>query len=124
MGKKNLKLKDFYIQDVWRKMKFRQYSYSRKSEDKLLNNIEKTFGKDCILAYGDWSRTSQMKHFMPTKNIGIRRLIHKKFLTISVNEYNTTKKCCYCHNDLSYVNKSKTIRHLKCSEFRKQRNHI
>ena len=97
-----------------RKMKWRNYVYSRKSEDTFLNDIETTFGKDCVLAYGDWSRTTQMKNYMPTKNIGIRRIIHKRFQTISVGEYNSSKKCCDCYGDLEYVNKSKTVRHLKC----------
>ena len=38
--KLNDKTRDFYIKDVWRKMKWRQYVYSRKSEDNLLNKIE------------------------------------------------------------------------------------
>jgi hypothetical protein len=112
----NNKLRDFYVKDVWRKMKWRQYVYSRKSEDKFLNRIENTFGTDCVLAYGDWSRSSQMKHFMPTKNIGLRKIIHKRFNTISVNEFNTSKKCCGCHNDLEYYDKTETIRLLSCSK--------
>ena len=30
------------------------------------------------------------------------------------NKYNSSKKCCDCYGDLEYVNKSKTVRHLKC----------
>jgi hypothetical protein len=112
--KLNNETRDFYIKDLWRKMKWRNYVYSRKSEDTFLNNIEMTFGKDCILAYGDWSRSTQMKNYMPTKNIGLRKIIHKRFQTISVGEYNSSKKCCDCYGDLEYVNKSKTVRHLKC----------
>lgn len=113
--KLNDKTRAFYIKDVWRKMKWRQYVYSRKSEDNLLNKISETFGKDCILAYGDWSRTTQMTHFMPTKNKGLRKIIHKRFKTISINEFNTSKNCCECYNKLEYVN-NKTIRLLKCSK--------
>ncbi len=112
----NKKLRDFYVKDVWRKMKWRQYVYSRKSEDNFLNRIENTFGKDCVLAYGDWSRSTQMKHFMPTKGIGLRKIIHKRFQTISINEFNTSKKCCGCGNDLEYYNKNETIRLLSCSK--------
>jgi hypothetical protein len=69
--KLNISVRDFYIKDLWRKMKWRRFVYSRKSEDTFLNKISDTFGDECILAYGDWSRSTQMKHFMPTKNVGI-----------------------------------------------------
>jgi hypothetical protein len=113
--KLNISVRGFYIKDLWRKIKWRRFVYSRKSEDTFLNKISDVFGEDCILAYGDWSRSTQMKHFMPTKNVGMRRLVHKRFETISIGEYNTSKKCCECHNNLEYVN-SQTIRLLQCSK--------
>ena len=114
--KLNNELQEFYITDLWRKMKWRQFVYSRKSEDKFLNNIKNVFGDDIVIAYGDWSRSSQMKHFMPTKNKGIRKIIEKKYETISIHEYNTSKKCSNCLEDLNYMkhNNKKTFRHLCC----------
>ena len=114
--KLNNELQEFYITDLWRKMKWRQFVYSRKSEDKFMNNIKNVFGDDIVIAYGDWSRSSQMKHFMPTKNKGIRKLIEKKYETISIHEYNTSKKCSNCLEDLNYMkhNNKKTFRHLCC----------
>ena len=38
-----------------------------------------------------------MKHFMPTMNKGLRKQIHKKYDTITINECNTSKKCCDCN---------------------------
>ena len=38
-NKLNDKLKNFYQKDVWRKMKWRQFVYSKKSEDKFLNKF-------------------------------------------------------------------------------------
>ena len=75
-------------------MKFKQYSYGNKSIDTFLNNIEKTFGEDILICYGNCSRSSQIKHFMPTMNKGLRKIIHKKYDTITINECNTSKKCC------------------------------
>ena len=62
------------------------------------------------------SRSSQMKHFMPTKNKGIRKLIEKKYETISIHEYNTSKKCSNCLENINYMkhNNKKTFRHLCC----------
>ena len=116
--KLNNELQEFYITDLWRKMKWRQFVYSRKSEDKFMNNIKNVFGDDIVIAYGDWSRSSQMKHFMPTKNKGIRKLIEKKYETISIHEYNTSKKCSDCLEDLNYMkhNNKKTFRHLCCKK--------
>jgi hypothetical protein len=83
-----------------------------------LNNIEKTFGEKILICYGNWSRTSQMKHFMPTMNKGLRKLIHKRYDTITINECNTSKKCCDCFQDLKhYRNKEnkEEFRLLVCS---------
>ena len=108
----------FYQREVWRKMKFRQYSYGKKSIDTFLNKINETFGENILIGYGNWSRSTQMKHFMPTMNKGLRKQIHKKYDTITINECNTSKKCCECNNDLSYYkhsNGNKQFRLLVCS---------
>jgi hypothetical protein len=115
--KLNKETLEFYQRDVWRKMKFRQYSYGKKSIDTFLNKIKETFGDNILIGYGNWSRSTQMKHFMPTMNKGLRKQIHKKYDTITINECNTSKKCCECNNDLSYYihsDGSKQFRLLVC----------
>jgi hypothetical protein len=99
-------------------MKFRQYSYGKKSVDTFLNKIKETFGENLLIGYGNWSRDTQMKFFMPTMNKGLRKLIHKKYDTITINECNTSKKCCDCFQDLKhYRNKGnkEEFRLLVCS---------
>ena len=116
--KLNKQTTEFYKKEIWRKMKFRQYSYGNKSIDTFLNNIEKIFGENPLICYGNWSRSSQMKHFMPTMNKGLRKLIHKRYDTITINECNTSKKCCDCFQDLKhYRNKEnkEEFRLLVCS---------
>jgi hypothetical protein len=116
--KLNQETQEFYRREVWRKMKFRSYSYGKKSLDTFLNKIQSTFGGNILIGYGNWSRSTQMKHFMPTMNKGLRKLIHKKYDTITINECNTSKKCCGCHNNLSYYkdNENKDVfRLLMCS---------
>jgi hypothetical protein len=116
--KLNKETTEFYKRDVWRKMKFRQYSYGKKSIDTFLNKIKETFGENVLIGYGNWSRSTQMKHIMPTMNKGLRKLIHNKYDTITINECNTSKKCCECNNDLSYYRRSdgnKQFRLLVCS---------
>ena len=75
-----------------------------------------------LVAYGDWSRTTQMRHFVPTKGVGMRRLISRHFETVSINEFRTSKLCCNCQNELSHVKidqeerKKKLFRCLVCDE--------
>ena len=116
--KLNKETTEFYKRETWRKMKFRQYSYGKKSVDTFLNKIKETFGENILIGYGNWSRSTQMKHFMPTMNKGLRKLIHKKYDTITINECNTSKKCCDCNNDLGYYKDKegkKVFRLLVCS---------
>ena len=116
--KLNKETTEFYKRDTWRKMKFRQYSYGKKSVDIFLNKIKKTFGENILIGYGNWSRSIQMKHFMPTMNKGLRKLIHKKYDTITINECNTSKRCCDCNKDLEYYKDKegkKVFRLLICS---------
>ena len=117
-NKLNKETIEFYKRDAWRKMKFRQYSYGKKSIDTFLNKIKETFGENLLIGYGNWSRDTQMKFFMPTMNKGLRKLIHKKYDTITINECNTSKKCCDCHKDLEYYKDKegkKVFRLLVCS---------
>ena len=95
-------IKDFYYNKLFRKLKFRTNIYLRKSEDKFLNNIEKMYGKkdDIVIGYGDWSNDKQMKHLIPSSNIGLRRKIEKKYKVFLVNEYCTSKLCSCCNQEL------------------------
>jgi hypothetical protein len=121
-NKLNQELSHFYQQDLFRKMKWRQFVYTQKSEDRFLNKIAEFFGQDAVIAYGDWSRSSQMKHFIPTKGIGLRNLISKRFQTISINEFRTSKLCCHCHQELCHLKvkqdakNKKVFRCLVCNE--------
>jgi len=105
--KLNKETTKFYKRDVWRKMKFRQYSYGKKSIDTFLNKIKETFGENVLIGYGNWSRSTQMKHIMPTMNKGLRKLIHKKYDTLTINEYYTSQKCCECYKDLKHYKDKK-----------------
>jgi hypothetical protein len=109
--KLNKETTEFYKRDVWRKMKFRQYSYGKKSIDTFLNKIKETFGENVLIGYGNWSRSTQMKHIMPTMNKGLRKLIHNKYDTITINEYYTSQKCCECYKELKHhINKKVKVR--------------
>ena len=105
--KLNKQVSEFYQKETWRKMKFRQYSYGKKSIDNFLNKIQETFGSNVLIGYGNWSRDTQMKHFMPTMNKGLRKQIHKRYDTITINEFNTSKKCCDCYDEMKHYRDKK-----------------
>ena len=100
--KLNDKVKGFYENELYRKFKWRTWIYQRKSEDKFLNRIEETYGKkeDLLLCYGNWSNNKQMKYIMPTKGVGLRRVIQKKFNVVLVDEFRTSKLCSKCNCEL------------------------
>jgi hypothetical protein len=117
-NKLNKEVGEFYRKETWRKMKFRQYSYGKKSIDTFLNKIQEIFGSNILIGYGNWSRDTQMKHFMPTMNKGLRKQIHKRYDTITINEFNTSKKCCDCYNEMKHYrdkNNKEVYRLFVCS---------
>ena len=113
----NDKIKSFYEKDIHRKFKWRTWIYQRKSEDNFINRIENTYGKreDILLCYGNWSNTKQMKYLMPTKGIGMRRAIEKKFDVILVDEFRSSKLCSCCYKELENYKLNK----YELSEYKK-----
>jgi hypothetical protein len=111
--------KSFYQRQLYRKMNWRKKTYRQKSEDKLMNNIEKSFGSpdDIVICIGDWSNKNTIKGLGSTMGIGLKRLIQKKFTTLLIDEYNTSKKCCNCWNNVENVciNEKSQFRLLKCN---------
>jgi len=114
----NDKVRWFYENVLWRKLKWRTWIYQRKSEDKFLHRIEETYGnkEDLLLCYGNWSNNKQMKYIMPTKGVGLRRVIQKKFNVVLVDEFRTSKLCSKCNSILenAKINNKKLHRVLVC----------
>ncbi len=110
----NLLTKDYYQMDLHRNLKFKVYCNTLKSESNLLNEINKKYNKSkskkIAIGYGNWSQTSQMKNFFSTPCIGFRRLIHNKFLTITIDEFKTS---CKYHKDGSDLDNYKYLKRDK-----------
>ena len=50
-----------------------------------------------VLAWGDWSRGSQMKFLEPTKGVGMRRLFQRAgYEVLLVDEFRTSCTCFGC----------------------------
>ena len=83
---------------------------------KLIDNIKLNFGENIILAYGDWSNDRQMRNYIPTKGVGLKRRLSKEFTIFNVDEYNTSKKCCKCGSNTEKFMKRKNPRPHKTNE--------
>jgi len=111
-------IKKYYEKEINRKLNWRSKTYRQKSEDKFLNHIEKTYGNkdDLLICIGDWSNKNTIKGLGSTMGIGLKRLVSKKYNTILIDEYNTSKLCCNCHkeNDNKVINSESLFRLLTC----------
>jgi len=79
----------------------------KKSEEKLIKEIRERFiGKntktELLLLFGDWSikMKKQMRNYIPTPGIGLRRKIATNYKTLSIDEYKTSQLCSYCDNEV------------------------
>lgn len=117
-------LTDFYQLKLWQKWRFRKFSNKQRSEDNLLNRIEKKFDKNILIVLGDWSQSNKLKNGSPTLGVGLRKLLSKRFHVALINEHNTSKLCCDCHHPVSDVkiNGNKVFRLLGCKNCNLNKN--
>lgn len=87
----NKKLIPQYASPIFRQLKFYSYINKQRTEQKLITNIKKVFGDNVALMYGDWSIPKQMRNYMSTPMIGLKRRLSKEFDIINIDEYNTSK---------------------------------
>jgi hypothetical protein len=85
----NTRLKRKYQEGIFRKYTWYGYINRKRSEDNLLNKIGKTFG-ECTLIMGDWEVSKQMKNYISTPNISLKRKLGKKFLIYDLDEFRTS----------------------------------
>jgi len=61
----------------------------QKEIDRFINSIKYTYGDNCKLIMCDWNPSKQMKNYVSTQMIGLKREIRKQIEIININEYNT-----------------------------------
>ena len=79
-----------YENQIFRRYKWYAYINKQKSDSKLVNTIKKTYGKKAVIIMGDWSQRSQMKHFISTPNLGLKRMLSKHFKVYNIDESYTS----------------------------------
>ena len=80
-----------YEAKIFRRYQWYFYLNKKRSEDKLLKNIKEVFGKNIIIIMGDWGIGKQMRNFISTPMIGLKRKLAEKFKVYSLDEFRTSK---------------------------------
>ena len=81
----------------------------------MIGVINKNLYERCF--YPDWSnKQGYCIKGTSTMGIGLKRLVAKKYTTLLIDEYNTSKKCCNCWQDIENVkiNGNSKFRLLGC----------
>jgi len=73
-----------------KKLKWYSYMNNQKADAELLNMIEKKYGKDLVIIIGDWSIGKQMRNFISTPNLRLKRLLAKKYEVYNIDEFRTS----------------------------------
>ena len=92
-NKVNDKLFKLYENKKFRQYKWYAYINKKRTEDKMINLIKKKFGKNLNIVYGDWGVTKQMRNFISTPNLGIKRKLKERFKVFNIDEFRTS--CLY-----------------------------
>jgi len=111
-----------YQKKVYRQYKWYLHINTKRSEAKFLNKVDKTFAKDkdgndkeITILYGDWSVSKQLRNFISTPMIGLKRKVAERFTVYNFDEFRTSildyKTESQCDN-LYLPNKEGEIRKL------------
>lgn len=79
-----------YQDNKFRQCRWYAFINKKRTEDNMLNKIEKTYSKDSIIIIGDWSADKQMKNFISTPNICLKRKLKDKFRVYNIDEFRTS----------------------------------
>ncbi len=117
-----------YNEPIFRQLRFSSLVHTRKSEDKLLNKIFKTFqdksSKPLAIMWGNWGAHKHLKNFIPTPGVGLRKRLMRRgaargLKIYLVNERNTSKRCYTCGTGENEYIKTRTY-----SQFNKKTNEV
>jgi hypothetical protein len=88
--KVNQELYTSYQNEKFRQYKWYAYINKKRTEDNMLNKIENKYGKDIKIIIGDWSIGKQMRNFISTPNLAIKRKLKTRFQLYNIDEFRTS----------------------------------
>lgn len=103
-----------YNDTFYRKINWYSYLDRRRYDDKMMNTIADTYGKDATIVLGDWSMKGKLR-FISTPNCRIKRKLAEKFNVITIDEFNTSK--------IHYKHKIPCNK-MKCETYKKTKKDI
>jgi hypothetical protein len=104
---------EFYKKYIFRKLRLNNYLNTLKSEQKMINNFTKIFGKpeETIVCIGDFEQRKHRKFKEPVKGKGFRELFRKyKFQVYLVDEFRTSCRCSNCEGECCIFKKCRNPR--------------
>ena len=80
---------------LYQEVKFRQYKWygyinKKRTEDNMVNKIVNKYSKDHIIIIGDWSIGKQMRNFISTPNLTLKRKLQETFKVYNIDEFRTS----------------------------------
>jgi hypothetical protein len=80
---------------LYQELKFRQYKWysyvnKKRTEDNMINKIAKKYSKNHIIIIGDWSIGKQMRNFISTPNLTLKRKLQEHFKVYNIDEFRTS----------------------------------
>jgi len=83
------------IVPLYRDLKFRKYKWyayinKKRTEDNMVNKIANKYSKDHIIVIGDWSIGKQMRNFISTPNLTLKRKLQQTFKVYNIDEFRTS----------------------------------
>jgi len=88
--KANEKLVPLYQQLKFRKYKWYAHINKKRTEDNMVNKIANKYSKDHIIIIGDWSIGKQMRNFISTPNLTLKRKLQETFKVYNIDEFRTS----------------------------------
>ena len=88
--KANEKLVPLYQELKFRKYKWYGYINKKRTEDNMVNKIANKYSKDHIIIIGDWSIGKQMRNFISTPNLTLKRKLREHFKVYNIDEFKTS----------------------------------
>ena len=89
-SKANETVVPLYQHTKFRQYRFYSYLNTKRTQDNMVNKIVKKYSKDHIIIIGDWSIGKQMRNYISTPNLTLKRKLNEKFSVYNIDEYRTS----------------------------------
>jgi hypothetical protein len=86
----NKKLVPLYKNLQFRKYKWYSFINKKRTEDNIVNSIANKYSKEHKIIIGDWSIGKQMRNFISTPNLSLKRKIKEHFKLYNIDEFRTS----------------------------------